>query len=104
MYTLTHRRTDCVLELVLTGELVIPVATSLKNELVSLLEPGLDACVDLSGVERLDCAGLQLLLAGKARIESGGRSFSIVASNELVDGVLRTSGAADIFVSKGMQS
>ena len=46
-----------------TGELTIAVAAEIKAKVVAWLSDGQVVTLDLSGVSRVDCAGLQVIIA-----------------------------------------
>lgn len=48
-----------------TGELTIAVAAEIKANVVTWLADGKSATLNLSGVTRVDCAGLQVIIAAE---------------------------------------
>ena len=50
---------------VVTGELTIAVAAETKATVAAWVSDGKSTTLDLSGVSRVDCAGLQLIIAAE---------------------------------------
>ncbi len=81
------------LTLTVGGCLDIASATELRDLLLSLLTPPRDVLVDLGAVERMDGAGLQILLAAKAHVERDGKSFAVGTPSEVAARAIAVSGA-----------
>ena len=59
--------------LVLSGALTIREGEALQEALCRLLEHAAQPCIDLSGVEDLDCSALQMLYAAQRKAEQLGK-------------------------------
>lgn len=57
---------------VFTGELTIGTAGNMANELLNAMQRDQDVAVDISEVERIDCAALQVLAAARKEAEIRG--------------------------------
>jgi len=81
----------------LDGDITIYDATILKTELLTALNDGQILEFDLSGVEELDTAGLQLLLMLKAEAQAEGRQVRFVQHSSAVREVLDLCDLAALF-------
>ncbi|CAK0780277.1 STAS domain-containing protein [Gammaproteobacteria bacterium] len=70
------------------GDLTIYEAVTLKTALMAALEEGPVLELDLSGVEEIDTAGLQLLLLLKKEAQIGGRSVRFLQHSLVVQEVI----------------
>ena len=86
----------------LSGTWTVEHAVSLKAKLQEQLDSRGPESVDLSGIDWIDTAGLQLLLAAAlfARDEAG--ALHIRGGNPDVQRALRVSGVADALESQGV--
>jgi anti-anti-sigma factor len=91
------------LELTVSGFVDIASAATFKERLVAALTPACDVVVKLDALDKLDGAGLQLLLAAKAHVERAGHSFVIGSLGEVAQRAIETAGAAPLLISGGEQ-
>lgn len=86
-----------VLDLTLTGAADIAAARELRDELVAAIVTGRDVVVHVDALDRLDGAGLQLLLAAKASVERNGHAYSVVAEGGAARRAIELAGAEALF-------
>jgi len=67
-------------ELVFSNELTIQNVGSLANELLNALQGGMEVSIDLSGVERIDTAALQVLIAAAREARIAGITMTCITS------------------------
>lgn len=85
-------------ELVLTGEIDVYTAPTLKQELVALIENGcVDVIVDLGGVAFIDSSGLGVLVSALRRARERDGSVRIVCSRDSVLKIFRITGLDKVF-------
>lgn len=76
--------------LVCEGELTIYTVAEAKSTLLAPLEENVDSvALDLSAVNSLDTAGLQLILFAKTVLADSNKHLGIKKSNEHVDSILQ---------------
>ncbi|MFP5327177.1 MAG: STAS domain-containing protein [Acidimicrobiia bacterium] len=76
-----------------SGEIDIATGPALEAEVEFLVEAGIRTCaIDLTDVEFIDSAGLQLLLAARAALRRVGGTFSIRGASPSVSRLLDISG------------
>ena len=71
----------------LEGEFTIPDVVEAKAQLCAALDQGLCLCLDLSGLEELDTAGVQLLVWLKQEAHRKGKNLTLFAHSPAVVGV-----------------
>lgn len=71
-------------ELAIQGEMTIYTALEQKQTLTEHLKHSKDLQLDLSGVEEIDSAGLQLLLFFKREAAEHGKKFSLTQHSQAV--------------------
>lgn len=77
----------------LDGELTIPQAAALREQLLAVLDTAPDGLtLDLADVEAFDSAGLQLLLAARHTLAERGQSLTLAACSAPVADALRVYG------------
>jgi anti-anti-sigma factor len=81
----------------ISGAADVGGAHALHEELGALVVTGRDMTIDLDGVECLDGAGVQLLVALKAFVERSGGSFHVATTAEVPLQALRTAAASALF-------
>src|SRR5262249_25396811 len=84
------------LEVKIVGDADVANVRALYELLGGVPLSGGAVVVDLDGVERLDGAGVQLLLAFKSYVERSGASMSVVARTDAATRALALSGANEI--------
>jgi len=80
-----------------SGALDVASARAIQEELLRALLPALDVVVNLDRVERLDGAGVQLLLAAKTFVERKGHAFALSALGAAAKRSLESCGVASLF-------
>lgn len=83
-------------ELSIHGVADVANAASLKEQLSSIDCAGRDVVVVLDGLERLDGAGVQLLVALKAYVGRSAANLTIVAAAEAPRSALEIAGALEV--------
>lgn len=96
-FSLETADSGAVLELTLKGAADIAAARELRDELVAAIVTGRDVVVNLDALDRIDGAGLQLLLAAKASVERGGHACSVVAEGGAARRAIELAGAQELF-------
>jgi anti-anti-sigma factor len=81
------------LELFVEGMADLAAIQELHRELLAVLLADRPIVVHLDAVERLDGAGLQLLMAAKAQVEARGQSFKVAGASDSVRSTLQRVGA-----------
>lgn len=84
-------------KLLLTGDLNVERAAELKSLLMDAVAAHDELEVDLSGVEMMDAAGLQVLLLAKRESAAGGRSLRLVAHSPAVAALFELYNVAGAF-------
>ncbi len=79
------------------GAVDVGAAYALRNALVGLTLESTNVVVDLRGVERMDAAGVQLLLAFQAWTKRAGVRLSLLAPEGAARRALEASGALSRF-------
>lgn len=76
-----------------TGEIDIATGPVLEAEVEALVEAGIRQCaIDLTGVEFIDSAGLQMVLSSRAALRRVGGEFSLQGASPSVERILDISG------------
>ena len=76
-----------------SGEIDIATGPVLEAEVEALVEAGIRQCaIDLTGVEFIDSAGLQMVLASRAALRRVGGAFSVQGASPSVARILDISG------------
>ena len=76
-----------------TGEIDIATGPMLEERVEALVEAGIRRCaIDLTGVEFIDSAGLQMVLASRAALRRVGGDFSVQGASPSVSRILDISG------------
>lgn len=76
-----------------TGEIDIATGPVLEAKVEDLVEAGIRRCaIDLTGVEFIDSAGLQMVLASRAALRRVGGEFSVKGASPSVARILDISG------------
>lgn len=81
----------------ITGELTIYTALDLKATLLAGLAANEELELDLSGVEEVDAAGLQLLVMIKQQATASGKALRFTGHSPVVLDLLDLSGLAGFF-------
>lgn len=81
----------------LPGELTIYTAAECKKVLDASFEQSQDIELDLSAIESIDSAGLQLLVLAKKEAAARGKQFLLAHSNPVVTEALELSGLCSYF-------
>jgi anti-anti-sigma factor len=89
----TSRELRAAVEITIAGSADVATAAILKERLLVALASDRDVVVRLDGIERLDGAGVQLLLAAHALITRAGRSFAVPTLSDPALRALETAGA-----------
>ncbi len=84
-------------ELALPNPLDVSNVTAVQNELATVLATARNVAVDLSAVERVDGAGLQLLVALKTYVEQAGGVFRLQAPSSAVTQAVDAAGLGPFF-------
>ncbi len=92
--------TDGIVEIHLNGSADVAAARELQEALLQALPPEGDIAVRLEGIQRLDGAGLQLLLAVKAWAARSGRRLFLRGPSDVALRALQTSGAMSLLDSE----
>ena len=75
------------------GEIDIATGPVLEEKVEALVEAGIRRCaIDLTGVEFIDSAGLQMVLASRAALRRVGGAFSLQGASPSVSRILDISG------------
>jgi anti-anti-sigma factor len=90
-----------VVEIKLSGAADVSAAAHLKECLLRVMAADRDFVLNLDALERLDGAGLQVLLSAKAFAEHAGRSFRVEALGEAAARAFDTAGASALFARSG---
>lgn len=98
-FEVSSRTVDGIQRVTLGGAIDVASAEPLRNDLLTMLEQDLDVVVDLEGVERLDGAGLQLLIAARSLVAGKGRSLTLGTLGATAKRALETSGVSSLFPS-----
>lgn len=85
------------------GALNVAVAEKLRVALLKALTPGASATLDLDEVDRLDTAGVQLLLAARTWVERHGGGFRLCSVSEVARRALSAAGAAESMALEKME-
>jgi hypothetical protein len=91
--TLSTSNADSVLDLQAQGLLSVGGARELQNRLLEALSPERDLSISIDADDRLDMAGLQLLLATQVWLSAHGRKLVISAAEGPALRALLASGA-----------
>jgi anti-sigma B factor antagonist len=83
--------------LAVSGEMTIYTAGELKDKLVSPLEKGAGLEVDLSGVNEIDTAGLQLLVLVKTEAAARDKKATFVGHSQPVADIIDLCGLDGFF-------
>lgn len=86
----------------LSGTWTVEHAASLKTKLQAELDSRRPVSVDLSGIDWIDTAGLQLLLATAVLVQDGTGTLRISGGNPDVQRALRVSGVVAALESRGV--
>lgn len=85
---------DAVARLVvLSGEADVAAAAELRRALLDALVPGRHTRLDLSALERLDTAGIQIVLCAHRYAEEHGATLTVIPGDGPARNALCTSGA-----------
>ena len=87
--------------LVIDEDMTIYVIDQLKQEISKILGGYKRFELDLSGIEEIDSAGIQLLLALKGELMQQQKSFKLSIASTPVESLLDTYGLADWFDKRG---
>ena len=90
-------KTNGVCKLSITDDFTIYAIKELKNELDKKIELYQSFELDLSAVEEIDSAGVQLLLALRIELLSKSKELKISESNEIVTKLLDSYDLVDFF-------
>lgn len=85
MYSCEVQSQDGVVTVLLSGELSIYSASPLFSEHVRDLDFSSSLLIDLSGVEEMDTAGMQILLMLLARADKVGKGCEVLSTSPAVD-------------------
>lgn len=89
----------------LEGELTIPQAAAVRDQLLALLDTAPDGlALDLGGVESFDTAGLQLLLATRHSLAERGLALTLSACSTPVAEALRVYGLQALLPAASKES
>lgn len=88
--------TDCR-SVRLEGPLTIYTAAETKPDLLARLDPPGVLALDLSAVDEIDCAGLQLLVLAAGEVRRAGGRLCLDACSEVVHEALVLGGLATYF-------
>ncbi|QXI31168.1 STAS domain-containing protein [Pseudomonas vanderleydeniana] len=99
----TLKATDCSRHLVLDSALTIYTAADTKLLLANALRGAVDLHLDLSAIDEVDCAGLQLLLA--ACNEAGRQHVTLCLEgvSPVMTEILQLSGMRDLLPIEGVR-
>jgi anti-sigma B factor antagonist len=84
------------LELTLRGAADVAAARMLCERLVATLPVDRNVTIVLDELERLDGAGVQLLIAAKRFVENGGHACTVRANDGVARSAIALAGATDI--------
>jgi anti-anti-sigma factor len=95
------RESEAGVVVAVRGSADVAAAGLLRELLLRALAPDRDVVLDLAGLERLDGAGLQILLAAKALVTRGGHSFSVspLGDEDAATKAMETAGATALLAS-----
>lgn len=80
------------------GELDLYTAPRLKEQLLSLLDDGVQkVIVDMSGVHFIDSSALGVLIGGVKRLKPDGGTMVLVSIDENVNWIFRITGLNNVF-------
>ena len=89
----TSHDAGAAIEIAIAGSADIAAAALLRERLLAVLTPERDVVVRLDALDRLDGAGVQLLLAAHALVTRAGRSFHVSAPGDVARRAIETAGA-----------
>lgn len=92
-----HQGDGLSMQLVVEGAMTIYEADAIKHELLSALSAGPGLMIDLSLVDEIDTAGLQLLILVQREAAGGAKPLQIGARSAAVDEVFQRYGLGDAF-------
>lgn len=91
--------TPCTIRL--TGDLNIYHATAARDALLPLIAQHRTLAVDLSGIDEIDTAGVQVLIAGRRDAAASGGEFRLTGRSKCVVNVMDAMNLAGIFGDAG---
>lgn len=86
--------------LTLAGEMTIYAAAELQSRLLASLDAGSGLQIDLSAIEEIDSAGLQLLLLARQHALATGQLFALAAPSRPVRELLELYNLAGFFADQ----
>lgn len=92
---------DGVRHVTLTGPMTIYEAAALKGRLLAACLGAPSIQLDLSGVDEIDTAGVQLLLLANREVRTGGHRLVLAARSDAVAEVLDRYGLGRFFDGEG---
>lgn len=89
-----------VQRIVIDGEFTIFTASEIRNRMLDALSEGDQVEVDLSGVNEIDTAGVQIILAAQLNASNRRKQLSFVGRSQAVIDVMAIYGLADRFTAE----
>jgi anti-sigma B factor antagonist len=96
------RDAGSVQEISLRGAADLSTVAALKEQLLAALAPARDVVLRLDALDRLDGAGVQLLLATRVLVERAGHSFVLRAPGSVALRAMDTMGVTSLFSRDGL--
>lgn len=75
---------DGISQLQIQGEMTIYSAMELKPNLIDTLQKSQEMVINLSGVNEIDCSGLQLLISIKRKALKAGKTLRLIQHSPVV--------------------
>ncbi|MCC6446856.1 MAG: STAS domain-containing protein [Armatimonadetes bacterium] len=96
--TVNSRPADQAYVIDLQGEVDVYTAPKLRQEIIGLLDKGINRVViNLSGVEYLDSTGLGVLIGGLKRLKEQGGNLFLICPNPKIKRIFEITGLDKIF-------
>lgn len=96
------REVGATLEITIRGAADIAAASYLRERLLAVLASDRDVVVRLDAVERLDGAGVQILLSAKSFVEHGGRTLVVTTAGEVALRAMESAGVLALLAPLGI--
>jgi len=79
-----------------TGDVDLATAERLRETVLARIEPGREVCLDCSGVQFLDSAGLRVLLEADRTARTTRASLVLAAPSDAVARTIQLAGVAEV--------
>ncbi len=92
-----NNQSSSLCNIVIDEDMNIYVIDDMKQELSKMLDSYTQFKIDLAGIEEIDSAGVQLLLALRAELKRRKKEFRLTAVNDVVAKFLYRYGISELF-------